>query len=68
MLQDLTVSLNMFDLDKLTSAIPYVPHITGLLNGDYHLTMNENKQISVASDMQIKDMTYEGCRMGNIGT
>ena len=68
MLQDLTISLNMFDLDKLTSAIPYVPHITGLLNGDYHLTMNENKQISVASDMQIKDMTYEGCGMGNIST
>ena len=68
MLQDLTVSLNRFNLDQLTTAIPYVPHVTGLLNGDYHLTMNENKQISVASDMEVKDMTYEGCRMGNIGT
>ena len=68
MLQDLTVSLNRFNLDQLTTAIPYVPHVTGLLNGDYHLTMNESKQISVASDMEVKDMTYEGCRMGNIGT
>ena len=68
MLQDLTISLNKFDLDQLTTAIPYVPHITGLLNGDYHLTMNENKQISVASDMEVRDMTYEGCRMGNIST
>jgi len=68
MLQDLTISLNKFDLDQLTTAIPYVPHITGLLNGDYHLTMNENKQISVASDMEVRNMTYEGCRMGNIST
>ena len=68
MLQDLTISLNKFNLDQLTTAIPYVPHITGLLNGDYHLTMNENKQISVASDMEVRNMTYEGCRMGNIST
>ena len=68
MLQDLTISLNRFDLDKLTSAIPYVPHITGILDGDYHLMMDEKKQISVASDMQIKEMTYEGCAMGNLST
>ena len=68
LLQDLTVSLNRFDLDKLTSAIPYVPHITGMLDGDYHLMMNDQKQISVASDMQIRNMTYEGCKMGNLST
>ena len=68
LLQDLTISLNRFDLDKVTAAIPYIPHITGILNGDYHLMMNDNKQISVASDMQIKDMTYEGNPMGNLST
>jgi len=68
LLQDLTISLTQFDLDHLTSAIPYVPHITGLLDGDYHLMMNQDKQISVASDMQVKDMTYEGSPMGNIST
>lgn len=68
LLQDLTVSLNRFDLGKLTAAIPYVPQITGILNGDYHLTMDEKKQISVASDMQVKDMTYEGSPMGNLSS
>ena len=68
LLQDLTISLNRFDLDKLTSAIPYVPHITGMLDGDYHLMMDEKKQISVASDMQVREMTYESCPMGNLSS
>ena len=68
MLQDLTVSLNRFDLDKVTAAIPYIPHITGILDGDYHLMMDGKKQISVASDMQVKNMTYEGSPMGNLST
>ena len=68
LLQDLTVSLNRFDMDKVTAAIPYMPHITGMLDGDYHLMMDEKKQISVASDMQVRNMTYEGCPMGNLST
>ena len=66
MLQDITISLNLFDLEHLTSALPYVPHITGILDGDYHLTMDEKKQISVASDMQVKQLTYEGEPLGNL--
>ena len=66
LLQDLTVSLHHFDLDRLTTAMPYVPHITGLLDGDYHLTMDEQMQISVATDMGVTDMTYEGSPMGTL--
>ena len=68
LLQDLTVSLHHFDLDRLTAAMPYVPRITGILDGDYHLTMDEQKQISVASDMGITNMTYEGSPMGTLQT
>lgn len=68
MLQDLTVSLNKFDLDKITAVIPYVPHISGLLNGDYHVLQNKEERLSVVSDMSISDMYYEGCRIGTIGS
>lgn len=68
LLQDLTVSLNRFDLDKLTSVIPYMPHITGILDGDYHLMMNLEQKISVSSDMQVAKMTYEGSPIGNVST
>ena len=68
LLQDLTISLHKFDLDKLTSALPFMPHITGVLNGDFHLTMDAKKQISVASDMQVRQLTYEGSPMGDLST
>jgi hypothetical protein len=45
-----------------------MPRISGLLDGDYHLMMDQQQQISVASDMQIAGMTYEGCPMGNLST
>jgi hypothetical protein len=68
LLQDLTVSLHRFDLEKLTSVIPYMPRITGFLDGDFHLIMDEKEQISIASDMQVDNMTYEKSPIGNLGT
>ena len=68
LLQDLTVSLNHFDLDRLTAVLPYVPRIAGMLDGDYHLMMNHDHQVSVASDMQIRSMVYEDSPVGDVST
>ena len=68
MLQDITVSLNQFDLDKITAVIPYAPRISGLLNGDFHVMQNTDKQLSMVSDMNVRKMTYENCPMGDIGS
>ncbi len=68
MLQDLTVSLYRFDLDKLTSAIPYVPHIAGVLDGDFHMVMDSEEKVSVSSDMQVARMAYEDSPIGNVST
>ena len=68
MLQDLTVSLNRIDLGEVSSVVPYMPHMTGKLNGDYHIMVDQNEHISVASDMNVKSMTYEGAPIGNIST
>lgn len=68
MLQDLTLSVNQLDLGEVTSVIPYWPHITGKLNGDYHIVMNQQKQISMVSDMRVSNMAYEGALIGNLGT
>ena len=67
-LQDLTVSLYRLNLGEVTSAIPYIPRITGLLNGDYHIVMDQKSHISVASDMSVSDMTYETAPLGNLST
>lgn len=68
MLQDLTVSINRLDLGELTSVMPYLPRITGYLQGDYHILQDQDEHISVASDMGIHQMTYEGSPIGNIST
>ena len=68
MLQDLTLSLNRIDLGLLTSVIPYAPQITGYLNGDYHIMQDRQENISVASDMSVDNMAYEGSPIGNISS
>ena len=68
MLQDITLSVNRLDLGELTSVMPYLPRITGQLNGDYHIVQDMNENISVVSDMAVNQMTYEGSPIGNIST
>lgn len=66
-LQDITVSLNRFDLDKILSVIPYMPHITGMMNGDFHMIQTTDR-LSISSTLAVDDMTYENCPMGDIAT
>ena len=68
MLQDLTLSCNRIDLGEITSVVPYLPKITGKLNGDYHILQDQNEKFSVVSDMAVQNMTYEGASIGNIST
>ena len=68
MQQDLTVSVNRIDLQKITSVIPYLPRLSGLLNGDYHILQDHDGRFSVASDMAVQKLTYEGSPIGNIST
>lgn len=66
-LQDLTLSLNKFDLEKILSVVPYMPRVTGMMNGDYHVIQTPD-QFSVSSTMSVTDMTYERCPMGDLST
>lgn len=65
-LQDLTIGLNKFDLSKLLTVVPYMPRITGIMNGDFHLIQTKD-ELSVSSSVTVDKMTYERTRMGNIG-
>ena len=68
LLQDLTVSVSSLDLGELTSGLVMLPAISGTLNGDYHLMMDQEHNISVASDMAVTNMVYEGSPIGNLGS
>ena len=66
--QDITVSLNRFDLGEITSVLPYVPRMTGTLDGDYHVVQDAAGKLSVVSDMAVQNMTYEKSPIGNVST
>lgn len=66
-LQDLTVSLQKFDLGKIMSIIPYMPRMTGTMNGDFHL-IQTTKELSVSSDVTVRKLTYQGCPLGNVSS
>lgn len=66
-LQDLTIGLNQFDLEKVLTVIPYMPNITGIMNGDFHIIQAKDA-FSVSASMAVNNMTYERSRLGNIST
>ena len=66
-LQDLTVSLNRFDLEKILSVLPYMPNVTGMMDGDFHLIQTP-EELSVSSSLSVNKLTYERCPMGNLST
>ena len=67
-LQDITVSVNRINLDEITSIFPYMPRMTGLLDGDYHVIQDRLSRFSVVGDMSVRQLTYEQCPLGNIST
>lgn len=65
-LQDLTVSINRLNLGELTTVIPYAPRLAGYLHGDAHL-IQTSEHVSVAADVNVDDLVYDGARLGQIG-
>lgn len=63
--QDLTASLNHFNLGELCSVMPYMPSITGYLQGDVRYLQSDIT--TILADLVVQGMTYDGYSMGNIG-
>mgnify|MGYP002230070050 FL=1 len=66
-LQDLTVSMSNFNLDKVLSVIPYMPDIQGVMDGDFHIVQTK-EDLSVSSNLKIDNLVYEKCPMGDVGS
>lgn len=66
-LQDITVSLNKFNIGDALAMIPYTPNVEGIMNGDFHLIQTES-QLSLSSSVNVDNMIYEGSPMGDVGS
>ena len=66
-LQDLTLGLSNFELSRVMNVLPYLPRISGVMNGDFHVIKTE-EALSVSSALTVDNMVYEGCPLGNLGS
>ncbi len=64
--QDVSLSVNHFNVGELTQVLPFMPDLSGFLHGDYHF-MQADSTITVSTEMMVKDMAYNGVRLGNVG-
>ena len=65
--QDLTLSIQQLNLGDLTAALPFLPDITGVLDGDFHVVKTE-KQLTVSSTASFDDLTFEKNHLGDLST
>ena len=65
-LQDVTLSVHKLDLEKIFEVLPYMPDVSGVLDGDFHLIQTK-EELTVSSDMTIKNFVYEDSPMGTVG-
>lgn len=66
-LQDVTFSLHEFEMKELLSVLPYMPRISGVLNGDFHVIVTP-EDLSVSSAVDFRNVIYEGYKLGNLST
>ena len=62
----LNANLELFNIDlaELTSVMPFVPDIAGLLNLELYLNKSKDDMM-LSSDIRIDDVAYEGTPIGN---
>jgi len=64
--QDVSLSVNHFNVGELTQVIPFMPDISGFLHGDFHY-MQADSTTTVSAEMLVKKMAYNGVQLGDIG-
>lgn len=65
-LQNVTLSMHDFELGKVLTVLPFAPDISGVLNGDYHVIQTSD-ELTVSGDMEVRNMVYDNCPMGDVG-
>lgn len=66
-LQDVTFSIHRLDIANILTVLPYMPKVSGILDGDFHVIVNE-ESTTISADIDTQNLVYEDCLMGNIST
>ena len=65
---DLTLSVNRLNLGELSSVLPYMPVLKGMLSGDIRVTDDPaHKQLTALASLEAEGFSFEGTDLGDIG-
>lgn len=65
--QDITLSIANLNLRDLSNVVPFMPKVSGWLDGDIHVIKTEENMTAVGQ-LQSRKLEYEGIYMGDLGT
>ena len=65
--QDITLSLANLNLHDLSSVVPFMPKVSGWLDGDIHV-IKTPQSFTAVGQLQSRQLEYEGIYVGDIGT
>ncbi len=65
--QDITLSVTHLNLRDQPKVVPYLPQMTGLLDGDIHV-IKEQDALTAVGAIQATNLSYEGTPIGTLGT
>lgn len=65
--QDITLTLTHLSLRDLSNVLPFMPRMSGFLNGDIHV-LKQDSDMAIVSAIEAKDLVYEDSRIGTLGT
>lgn len=67
-LNDITLSVSSLNLGELSTILPYLPQLGGMLSGDIHVTADHDyKQLSAMASLEANRFSYEGTNLGQVG-
>ena len=64
--QDISLSVHQFNVGELTQVIPFMPDLSGFLQGDLHY-MQADSLTTVSAEMLVRQMRYNGVLLGDMG-
>lgn len=62
---DITLSIHNVNLGELSTVMPYLPKLSGMLGGDIHL-VDDHESLKAMASLEAQRLTYEGAELGNI--
>lgn len=65
--QDITLSIANLNLHDISSVVPYMPSVSGWIDGDIHLVKTP-ESFTAVGQLQSRKLEYEGLYVGDIGT